>query len=236
MAITHKKQQEIWDEEHKNPYVLPQMNSSEASSGVIQFLEWLKQKGVESGLKGIELGCGKGRNVVGLAELGFEMTGIDFSPAAIEEAQKRAKKAGLGNKATFIVHDATMPWPFDSDSFDLAIDCFATTDIESSEGRKFAAEEMIRILKPKGYLLAYLLSSEDEFHKRMLVESPAAERNAFLHPTTGKFEKTFDRDEIISLYKGMDLMEERRISKKGIFFGKEYNCYHYWMIFLKNKF
>lgn len=233
MAITHKKQQEIWDEEHRKPYVLPQMDSSEASSGVVQLVEWLKQKGIESGLKGIELGCGKGRNVIGLAKLGFEMTGIDFSPAAIEEAQNRAKKAGLADKVTFIVHDATEPWIFDSASFDLAIDCFATTDIESPEGRKFASEEMIRILKPDGYLLTYLLSPEGEFHKQMLVESPASERNAFLHPTTGKFEKTFDRDEIISLYKGMDLVEERRISKKATFFGKEYNCYHYWMIFQK---
>jgi ubiquinone/menaquinone biosynthesis C-methylase UbiE len=233
MPITHKKQQQIWEKEHKNPYVLQQMDSKEASSGVLQFIDWLQQRKSLKGLRGVELGCGKGRNVIKLAELGIEMVGIDFSPSAIKEAQKRAKESNVETTAKFIDHDATIPWPFDSDSFDFAIDCFATTDIEDPEGRKFAAEEIKRVLKPSGYLLTYLLSPEDEFHKEMLQQSPADEKNAFLHPTTGKFEKTFDRDEILNLYTGLTLVIEKRIEKVATFFGKQYNCYHHWIIFEK---
>ena len=231
--ITHDQQRRIWEEEHKNPYVLPQMDSGQMSSGVEKLTDWLTKKGEKRRLRGIELGCGKGRNVIGLAKLGFEMTGIDFSVSAIKEARRRAEKAGIGNKAHFSVHDATLIWPFDSDSFDLAIDCFATTDIESEKGRKFAAIEMAKVLRPGGYLLAYLLSPDDEFHKETMKVSPAAERNAFLHPTTGKFEKMFDRNEILSLYSQLQLIEEQRIEKTATFFGQEYNCNHFWMIFQK---
>lgn len=233
IRITHDQQQQIWEEEHKKPYVLPQMDSDQMSSGVAKLTDWLAKKGEERGLRGIELGCGKGRNVIGLAKSGFEMTGIDFSVSAIKEAKRRAKKAGVANKTHFSVHDATLLWPFNSDSFDLAIDCFATTDIESEKGRKFAVSEMVRVLKPGGYLLAYMLSPDDEYHKEMIEASPAMERNAFLRPETGKFEKTFDRDEILYRYSQLQLVEEQRIEKTATFFGKQYSCNHFWMIFQK---
>jgi ubiquinone/menaquinone biosynthesis C-methylase UbiE len=41
-------------------------------------------------LRAIELGCGTGTNAVFLAEQGFEVTAVDFSPAAIERAKARA--------------------------------------------------------------------------------------------------------------------------------------------------
>ena len=135
-SISHTTQKKIWDEEHKKPNVLKQMDSSLPSSGVTRFWDWLRNKKNHKKLKGIEMGCGKGRNVIGLAKLGIEMTGIDFSPAAIEVAKKRAKEFNVESSTQFLVHDATIPWLFDSNSFDLAIDCFATTDIETPKGRK----------------------------------------------------------------------------------------------------
>lgn len=231
--ITHDEQQRIWDEEHQHPLVLPQMDSSAPSSGVVAFTDWIEQNGLGTALTGIELGCGKGRNVIGLARLGLSMTGLDFSPAAIKEARRRARMTGLSKKAKFLVHDVTLPWPFSNDTFDIGVDCFATTDIENPNGRKFAVDELKRVTKPGGHIVAYLLSPEDEFHGLMMKSSPAAERHAFLHPTTGKFEKTFDREEILQLYEDLTLVAERRLEKVAEFFGKEYNCYHYWMIFQK---
>lgn len=230
--ITHQKQQEIWEKEHIEPQVLLQMDSQEASSGVTRFWDWLKTKNIGKGLKGIEMGCGKGRNAIWLTKQGVEMTAFDFSPAAIKEAQTRAEQVGA-KKVHFLVHDATKSWPFSSSSFDIAIDCFATTDIESSEGRLFAKDELTRVLKPGGYILVYTLSIDDEFHKEMIKVSPAEEKNAFYHPTTGKFEKTFDRNELLELYKDLQLVEEQRIEKTTTFFGKEYACKHFWMIFQK---
>lgn len=230
-TIPHKKQQQLWDKEHKKPFALLQMDSSEASSGVTKFFNWLKEKR-EKPLKTLEIGCGKGRNVVWLAKQGLDATGIDFSPAAIKEARRRAKLDGV-KKAHFFVHDVTKPWPFNAGNFDIVIDCFATTDIETAKGREFVAKEISRVLKSGGYLCVYLLSTDDEFHKEMIKISPAKEKNAFINPKTGKFEKTFDRQELINFHKNFKLIAEERIEKIAVFFGKEYKCKHHWMIFQK---
>ncbi|MBI3335576.1 MAG: class I SAM-dependent methyltransferase [Candidatus Portnoybacteria bacterium] len=230
---THKKQKEVWEKEHRKPYVLLQMDSHEPSSGVVLFWEWLKQRVEGIKLKGLDIACGKGRNAIWLARQRVEMTGFDFSSVAIKEAKMRTKKEGVSDKVHFLIHDAAKRWPFPSDTFDFAFDCFASTDIESYGRRTFARDECVRVLKPSGYLLIYTLSTDDEFHTEMIAKYPAKERNAFLHPTTGKFEKTFGREELLDFYKNLRLIEERRIKKKATFFGKEYNCKHFLMIFQK---
>src|SRR3989344_287445 len=115
--ITHEDQQKIWEEEHKNPHVLLPMDSNDASSGVSLFWDWLKIKDETKNLRGIEMGCGKGRNSIWLAKQGANMTAFDFSNIAIDEAQKRAAVAGVEKNALFVVQDATKTWPFENSSF-----------------------------------------------------------------------------------------------------------------------
>ena len=227
--ISHGKQQALWDEEHKNPSILRQMDSRDVSSGVEKFWQFLEETGVPR-TRGLEMGCGKGRNVIGLAKLGAEMHGFDFSPSAIEEAKKRADEAGV--HAQFVVQDAMRPWGYQSNSFDFAIDCFASTDIESPEGRVFAVSEFRRVLKPGGHLLAYLLSTDDEFHKEMIVKSPADEKSAFFHGN-GKFEKVFDETELREMYKEFELSRMERLEKTTMFNGKSYACKHFWLVLKK---
>jgi len=232
--ITHEQQKILWEREHQYPHMLKQINTEEPSSGVVRFWEFLKLKqGARS--YGIEMGCGKGRNVIWLAQQAevVMMTGFDFTYAAIEEAKRRAQRAEVKEKANFIVHDATQPSPHQADSLDFALDCFASTDIETLQGRQFAINELHRILCDGGFLMVYTLSTDDEFHKKMLKAHPAEEKNAFYHPTTGKFEKVFDRDELLDLYHGFTLVSEQRVEKTTTFFDQEYNCQHYWLVFQK---
>jgi SAM-dependent methyltransferase len=53
--------------------------------------------------RALELGCGTGTNSVWLAQQGFEVTGIDLAPLAVEQAGKRAHSAGV--KVHFVVAD-----------------------------------------------------------------------------------------------------------------------------------
>jgi ubiquinone/menaquinone biosynthesis C-methylase UbiE len=230
-AFTHADQQRIWDEEHARPQVLLQMDAREASSGVTKFIEFLQRVGVPQGARGIEMGCGKGRNVIWLARKGFEMSGFDFSPSAIAEARRRVQEAGV-DKTQFVVADATQLWPYESNSFDFAINCFATTDIESAKGRAFAVSELYRVLKPGGHLLAYLLSTDDEFHKEMITRFPSEQRNAFHHPT-GKFEKTFDEEELRAVYRDFEIVRWERVEKTTVFGHKTYACKHFWLVLQK---
>jgi SAM-dependent methyltransferase len=53
--------------------------------------------------RALELGCGTGTNSVWLAQQGFEVTGIDVAPLALERAEKRAHAAGVNVR--FVVAD-----------------------------------------------------------------------------------------------------------------------------------
>ena len=53
--------------------------------------------------RALELGCGTGTNSVWLARQGFEVTGIDVAPLAVERAEKRAHAAGVA--ANFVAGD-----------------------------------------------------------------------------------------------------------------------------------
>jgi SAM-dependent methyltransferase len=43
----------------------------------------------------LELGCGTGTNAIYLAQQGFEVTGVDLAPVAIEQANKKATDGGV---------------------------------------------------------------------------------------------------------------------------------------------
>jgi len=55
--------------------------------------------------RAIEPGCGTGSSAVWLAQQGFEITGIDISPIAIERAKKRAGEASMAIQ--FLTADVT---------------------------------------------------------------------------------------------------------------------------------
>jgi len=62
MSIAHGQQQERWEREHTAPQALLQMDSRTVSGSIPPFLEYINQNKL-SNLVGLEMGCGKGRNV-----------------------------------------------------------------------------------------------------------------------------------------------------------------------------
>jgi len=234
MPITHQQQKEKWNKEHETPFALKQMDARKLSSGIKPFLKFLEEQ-KRRGLIGLEMGCGKGRNVIGLAhqEMVSKIYGFDFSEVAIKEANNRGRENNISDKVKFNVMDATESWKYPDNFFDFGIDCFASTDIEEPKRRQFAVHEMYRVLKPGGYFLVYVMSTDDEFHKKMIKEYPAEEENAFYNSGNGKFEKVFSGEELNTMYKNFTLIKSRRIEKTAEFFGDSYYCKHHWRIYKK---
>lgn len=76
--------------------------------------------------KAIDLGCGEGSNAVYLSKIGFDVTGIDFSPTAIKRAHANAQAAGV--EVTFFQDDLTKLRHV-SGKFDLLVDFGALNDL-----------------------------------------------------------------------------------------------------------
>ena len=49
--------------------------------------------------------CGEGDNAIFLAQHGFQVTAVDFSPAAIAKAKTKARDAGV--EVDFVIDDLT---------------------------------------------------------------------------------------------------------------------------------
>lgn len=233
-SISHDEQKDRWNKEHENPFALKQMDAPKGSSALKPFVEILENSGKKN-LVGVEMGCGKGRNVIWLAQQSIfsKVYGFDFSEAGIREAKNRANTENLFDRVQFEIMDATETWRYESDFFDFGIDCTASTDIETPEGRRTAIKEMYRVLKPDGLLLVYAMSTEDEYHKMIIGQSPASEKHAFIHPETGKFEKVFSEEELDEMYKNFELIESRRVNKEATFFGKNYKSFMHWRVYRK---
>ena len=97
--------------------------------------------------RALDLACGEGQNSIWLASLGWEATGVDFSPVAIAKARSRAAQESSG--AEFLCADLVEFRP-GSGRFDLAIVLYL--HIARSE-RRLVLERAAEALSPGGTFL-----------------------------------------------------------------------------------
>ncbi|NOX32360.1 MAG: methyltransferase domain-containing protein [Deltaproteobacteria bacterium] len=107
----------------------------------------------------LEIGCGTGSNAIWLAQNGFDVTGSDFSPLAIEKA--RAKSQQHGVEIHFFVDDFLKQEKSGS-GFGLVFDrgCFHSFD--KKEDRKIFARNAGYNLKEGGYWFSIMGNADDK--------------------------------------------------------------------------
>ncbi len=92
----------------------------------------------------LDIGCGLGDNAIYLASRGHSVTGLDGSQAAIEEARRRAAKAGV--TVTFEVADATDLSGYEG-RFDTVVDS-ALYHCLDDEGQQAYVAALYRATRP----------------------------------------------------------------------------------------
>jgi len=104
---------------------------------------------LKQGTNLLDLGCGSGRFSIGAAQEGFNVTGVDITPQAIDAAKQKAKKLEIKN-ANFLVGDMTI-LPFKDKIFDYVF-CprFSINAVATFSQREKAIEEMLRVVKDNG--------------------------------------------------------------------------------------
>jgi ubiquinone/menaquinone biosynthesis C-methylase UbiE len=97
-------------------------------------------------LDALDVGCGTGFLSLELAARGHRVTGIDFAPAMLTEARRKAAQSGASIR--FERADAEQ-LPFPPASFDLVISRHVLWTLPHPEA---AIDEWIRVLRPAGRL------------------------------------------------------------------------------------
>jgi SAM-dependent methyltransferase len=101
--------------------------------------------------RALDLGCGTGTNALTLTRRGWQVTGVDFVPAAIRKARAKAAAAGLA--IDFYAADVTaldfLPGPFD---YGLDIGCL--TSFSPAQRARYAAH-LARLLAPGAWYMLY---------------------------------------------------------------------------------
>lgn len=128
--------------------------SSFASQGLEEFEREIVLRYVKPGGRILDIGCGPGREALGLARVGFQVVAIDIAPGMIEAARRNAARDGLD--ITFRVQSVTeLDEP--PGSFDAA---YFVSSYYHIPGRALRVETLRRIaraLTPEGVLVLMVL-------------------------------------------------------------------------------
>ncbi len=126
--------------------------------------------------RALDLGCGTGTQSIYLAQYGFDVTAIDFSPKAIDLARAKAKQAGV--KIDFRIGDVTrlddLREPL---NLILDIGCFHGLDVS---GKTRYAQHVARLSQPRSTLLMFAFDKPAFFGKYHLSLEEA--KNFFVPP------------------------------------------------------
>jgi SAM-dependent methyltransferase len=217
----------------------------------------------------LDVGCGNGRNLIYLCG-NHNMTGfgIDVSGVAIEQCKKMIEKiahtkpedvpqtnrvmkdedyanqidmnlAGIKIEADFSIQSAGDKMPLEDESVDVVLDMMTSHYLRSAE-RESYIKELVRVMKPYGWLFFKTFILDGDFHaKRLILENPdkgevihdehgriignvPIEKNSYIHPRIGVFEHVFTESEIYELFSPYFKIHKMIKSYKHIRDGKPY--------------
>jgi SAM-dependent methyltransferase len=124
---------------------------------------------VSPGARVLVIGCGGGRESLALAERGFRVTGIDFVPALVDEARRRA--ARTGHAATFEATTVEALAPGHPAAFDVAL---VTTPVyEQTPGRERRVaflRALARLTAPGGLIVLCAPAHRDRGPRRAVID------------------------------------------------------------------
>ena len=155
-------------------------NESEARAFIERLIGYLHPP---QGAWMLDIACGRGRHARALADMGYDVTGIDISPAMIGEA----KKLELDN-LQFFVHD--MRLPFRINYYDFAFNFFTSFGyFNTRREHEDALRTIANALRPEGILVIDYLNTR--FVETRLVPRESREINGIQFHITRWMDESF---------------------------------------------
>lgn len=115
----------------------------------------VEMSGVSTEDNVLDVACGPGMVACEFALHAGQVTGVDITPAMIEQAKKRQQEQNLNNIAWQV--GTAVPLPFSSNAFSLVLTRYSFHHLLSPEA---ALAEMIRVCKPGGRVMVADVSIE----------------------------------------------------------------------------
>lgn len=192
---------DFWNREYKTSEHLAL--SSASSEDLEKFTRWLergyKREFLNAYARALDLGCGNGRNLIYLAQAyGMKGAGYDIS----DEAIKQARHASEGLPIAYEIRSIAEPLPLPDGSQTFVLDMMTSHFLRKAE-REALRAEIVRILRPGGWLFFKSFLADEDIHtRRLLREHPADEKGAYIHPELGVYEYAWTEDEVQEFFEG----------------------------------
>lgn len=167
-------------------------------------------EGIKKGQKVLDVGCGNGVLYDVLVKKSIDYTGVDLSSHLLKTAQKRLQKYGGKIK---LLKGNIIGLPLRDKAFDWVLALAVLHHIPSKELQKKSAQEIYRVLKPRGRAVVsvwnlYTDYARNKFNLDDLVKPEGWEENDLLTPWRATPKKTiqrylyrFDKKELRDLFK-----------------------------------
>jgi SAM-dependent methyltransferase len=110
----------------------------------------------------VDLGCGSGTCAVYLAERGFDVVGVDFTPIALRRARRAADEAGVADHCRFVQGDLTATSvPGVEGEYVVLLD-FGTLDDLTGEDRDAMVRTIRRLSRPGSVFVLWCFYTDGE--------------------------------------------------------------------------
>ena len=148
---------------------------SKPYEGFPEIVSFLRSAQAESVL---DIAMGHGRHTLALIELGFKVSGFDYSPSAVKRAQEIIrKKHSAYNTTVFKQGNMFYKYPFEDESFDAAIAIQAIYHGFKNDMQK-AINQAARVLKDGGLFIFTV--SKDTTRSTVIKENLHKKKNHIL--------------------------------------------------------
>jgi SAM-dependent methyltransferase len=164
------KLQQAWDRIHRETPI-PTQPAQELAA----FAEHVRPR-LPLGAPVLDAGCGRGRNLPYLAQMGFCVCGCDLSPVAIKIAKAQISQAAA---SLHVAHLANLPYP---DGLFAMVVCVHVMPYHHKTDIARIVNELRRVLQANGWLYADFLDRDDAIGSATRGCGQELEAHTFLDP------------------------------------------------------
>lgn len=217
MTQSDKAAKQLWEKSFEDQVAQQAYNTAPVEALARTMAYYLRARHADKDLSGLhmmEMGCGAGPNLLWLAKKGIKVSGVDISPTALQLARKTLADGGCESRVGELVESSVTRTPFDSESFDGIFEACVFQHL-NQEDRQSAFAEVVRLLKPGGVFVGYMLAdAHTTFQSKKDQQLPEDPGTIVLEDGGPKFYLTniglahfFNKEEYQELFKGCSVID-----------------------------